>query len=87
MVRQYEIYWIHLDPTVGKEIRKIRPCVVISPDELNRGLSTVLVSPITGTIREYPFRLSCRVKNKTGSIALDQTRCVDKKRLGKRIES
>ena len=85
MVGQYDIYWIDLDPTLGKEIKKIRPCVVISPDELNRGLSNVLVSPITATIRDYPFRVSCKIKNKNGSVALDQTRCVDKIRLGKRI--
>jgi mRNA interferase MazF len=85
MVRQCELYWVNLDPTIGKEIQKVRPCVVISPDELNSGLSTVLISPITGTLRDYPFRVSCRIKEKDGSIALDQTRCVDKRRLGKKI--
>ena len=87
MVNQYEIYWINLDPTIGNEIKKSRPCLIISPNELNRGLGTVLASPLTKTVRNYPFRVGCVVNGKQGAIALDQTRCIDKSRLGKKIET
>lgn len=85
MVKQYEVYWVNLDPTIGKEIKKTRPSVVISPDEMNKGLATVLVAPLTSVIRDFPFRSSCIVSRKNGSIALDQIRCVDKTRLTKKI--
>ena len=85
MVKQYEVYWINLDPTVGHEIKKTRPGVIISPDELNNGLGTVLVAPVTSTIKSYPFRPDCRISGKAGSIALDQIRCIDKTRLVKRM--
>lgn len=85
MVKQYEVYWVNLDPTVGKEIKKTRPCVIISPDELNRGLATVLVSPLTSNVRHYPFRSVCFIDGKDGSVALDQTRCIDKSRLVNKI--
>lgn len=85
MVNQYEVYWIDLDPTVGHEIKKTRPCVVISPNELNKGLGTVLVAPLTSTQKKYPFRSSCKIDRKTGSVALDQIRCIDKSRLIKKL--
>ena len=85
MVNQYDVYWVNLDPTVGKEITKTRPCVVISPNELNKGLGTVLISPLTSTIKSYPFRSLCTINDKLGAIALDQTRCVDKSRLFKKL--
>lgn len=85
MVNQYEVYWINLDPTVGHEIKKTRPCVIISPDELNRGLGTVLVAPLTSTQRSYPFRSSCKIDGKRGSVALDQIRCLVKTRLIKKL--
>jgi len=81
MVNQYEVYWIDLDPTVGHEIKKTRPCVIISPNELNKGLGTVLVAPLTSTQKNYPFRSTCKIDGKTGSVALDQIRCLDKSRL------
>ena len=85
MVEQYEVYWISLDPTQGSEIAKTRPCVVVSPDDLNRSLRTVVIIPITSTIKKYPWRVDCIVQNKNGSIAADQIRVVDKTRLGSKI--
>jgi len=87
MVKQYEVYWISLDPTQGSEIAKTRPCVVVSPDELNRSLRTVVIIPITSTIKKYPWRVDCSVQNKNGSIAADQIRVVDKTRLSSKIGS
>jgi mRNA interferase MazF len=85
MVKQYEVYWISLDPTQGSEIAKTRPCVVVSPNELNQHLRTVIVAPITSTIKEYPWRVKCQLNEKQGSIATDQVRAVDKVRLGKKV--
>ncbi|GGC16122.1 type II toxin-antitoxin system PemK/MazF family toxin [Dyadobacter sediminis] len=87
MVKQYEVYWISLDPTQGSEIAKTRPCVVVSPDDLNRSLRTVVIIPITSTIKKYPWRVDCIIQNKNGSIAADQIRVVDKTRLGSKIGS
>ena len=81
MVKQYEIYWIVLDPTLGSEINKIRPCLVISPDDSNKYLSTVVIAPITSTIKNYPMRMEILLEKKTGQIALDQIRCVDRSRI------
>lgn len=86
MVKQYEIYWTNLDPTIGAKIKKIRPGVVISPDELNRHLSSVLIAPLTSMIKNRPYRVSCNVKGKQGEIALDQIRCIDKSRLSDIID-
>jgi mRNA interferase MazF len=85
VVKQYEVYWISLDPTQGSEIAKTRPCVVVSPDDLNRSLRTVVIIPITSTIKKYPWRVDCVIQNKNGSIAADQIRVVDKTRLGSKI--
>lgn len=85
VVKQYEVYWISLDPTQGSEIAKTRPCVVVSPDELNQSLRIMLIIPITSTIKSYPWRVACTVQNKNGSIATDQIRVVDKTRLGSKI--
>lgn len=85
VVRQYEVYWISLDPTQGSEIAKTRPCVVVSPDELNTSLRTVIIIPITSTVKKYPWRIDCTVQSKNGSIAADQIRVVDKTRLGSKI--
>lgn len=80
-VKQFEIYLIHLDPTKGSEINKTRPCVVISPDEMNI-LKTVLVAPMTTKGINFPTRVKLTFQGKTGQIALDQIRAVDKSRLG-----
>ena len=80
-----EVYLIQLDPTRGSEIRKTRPCLVISPDELNHHLRTVIVAPMTTAGHEYPFRPQCRFGGKDGRVALDQLRTVDRERLRKRL--
>jgi mRNA interferase MazF len=81
MVNQYEIYWIVLDPTLGSEINKIRPCLIISPNDSNAYLNTVIIAPITSTIKTFPMRMGLILDNKKGQIALDQIRCVDKARI------
>lgn len=85
MVKQFEIYWVSLDPTTGSEIKKTRPCVIVSPQEMNLHLKTVIIAPLTSTLREVPTRVDVLVKRKQGQIALDQLRTVDKRRLGAKI--
>ncbi|MCE2928058.1 MAG: type II toxin-antitoxin system PemK/MazF family toxin [Candidatus Caenarcaniphilales bacterium] len=85
MVKRFEIYWVDLDPTKGSEIKKKRPCIVISPDELNQYLNTVIIAPLTSTIKSYPTRINIKVKNKQGQVALDQIRTIDKSRLKSKI--
>lgn len=87
MVKQYNIYWVDLDPTKGSEIQKKRPCVVISPNVSNKLLRTVLIAPVTSTLRGLPMRVKSKVDGREGEICLDQIRCVDKTRLIKKIES
>ena len=84
-VAQFEVYVIELDPTVGSEIKKTRPCVVISPDAINRNLSTVIIAPLTHTIKNFPSRVLCHFNNEEGQIVLDQIRSVDRKRLKKKL--
>jgi mRNA interferase MazF len=84
-VKRFEIYLVNLDPTVGSEIKKSRPCLVISPDELNRFIATVIVAPMTTKGRDYPSRVSCVFQGKQGQVVLDQIRTVDKTRLVKRL--
>ena len=83
--KQYEVFLAALDPTTGAEIKKTRPCIIISPDEMNKRLRTVIIAPMTSNNRNYPFRTRSFFKNKEGSIALDQMRCLDKSRLFKRL--
>lgn len=80
-VRQGDVFLVSLDPTVGREIRKTRPCLVVSPDELNGSLSTFIVAPLTTGSHPYPFRIPCRFAGKTGHVVLDQLRTVDRVRL------
>ena len=80
-----EVYLVALDPTVGNEIRKTRPCVVVSPDEMNRNIGTVIVAPMTTKGRDYPTRVPCSFQGKPGQVVLDQLRTVDKTRLVKRL--
>ena len=75
------VYWVNLDPTKGREIAKTRPCVVVSPDQLNRHLQTVIVAPVTSTSKDYPWRVKCKVAGKWGTLATDQLRTIDKERL------
>ena len=85
MVKRFDVYLVNLDPTVGHEIKKSRPCLVISPDELNRYISTVIVAPMTTKGRTYPTRIPCIFQDKKGQIILDQIRTVDKSRFVKRL--
>ena len=84
-IQQYDVHWISLDPTQGSEIAKTRPCVVTSPNEMNEFLRTVIVAPITSTIKNYPWRIDCIVSGKNVSIATDQIRVIDKVRIGSKI--
>jgi mRNA interferase MazF len=85
VIRRFDIFLIALDPVVGSEIRKTRPCVVVSPDEMNRHLRTVIVAPMTTKGRPYPTRVPCRFQSKDGMIVLDQMRAVDNSRLVRRL--
>ena len=80
-----EVHLISVDPTRGSEIRKTRPCLIVSPDELNIHLRTVIVAPMTTAGQDYPFRVPCRFENKTGRVVLDQIRTVDRERLVRRL--
>jgi len=82
---RFDVYLIRLDPTQGREIRKTRPCLIISPDEMNQHIDTVIIAPMTTKGRPYPTRVPVRFKGKSGQIVLDQIRTVDKSRLVKRI--
>lgn len=82
---RFEIYLVRLDPTEGREIRKTRPCLIISPDEMNRHIETIIVAPMTTRGRPYPTRVAVRFKGKAGQIVLDQIRTVDKARLVRRL--
>ena len=85
MVNQFDVYWVDLNPTVGAEMQKVRPCVVVSPKELNQYLATVIIIPITSAIHGYPFRVPCHIGERDGEIVTDQIRTVDKSRLKKKI--
>lgn len=85
VIKRFEIYWVSLDPTVGREMQKTRPAVVISPDEVNSVLGTVIVAPITSNKRSFPTRLAFDNQGKENYLALDHLRAVDKSRLVKRI--
>ncbi|TAK12269.1 MAG: type II toxin-antitoxin system PemK/MazF family toxin [Anaerolineae bacterium] len=85
VARRFEVYLVSFDPTVGREMRKTRPALVISPDEMNEHIGTVIVAPMTTKGREYPTRVPCRFQGKNGWVVLDQLRTVDKKRLVKRL--
>lgn len=85
VMRRGDVHLIHLDPTLGSEIRKTRPCLVVSPDELNQHLRTVIVAPMTTGGHAYPWRIRCRFQRRSGFVALDQIRPVDQERLLKRL--
>jgi mRNA interferase MazF len=85
VAKRFDVWLVRLDPTVGSEIRKTRPCLVVSPDEMNRQIATLLVAPMTTTVRHYPTRVACRFQGKSGQIALDQMRTIDKSRLLRRL--
>ncbi|RZJ61744.1 MAG: type II toxin-antitoxin system PemK/MazF family toxin [Hymenobacter sp.] len=84
-VQRFEVWLVNLDPTQGSEINKTRPCVVISPDELNQFLRTVTIAALTSAQRAYPSRVDCQFQGKAGQIALDHIRSVDKSRLMRKL--
>jgi len=81
VVKRFEVYLINLDPTIGHETKKTRPCLIISPNEMNQHISTAIVAPMTAKGRKYPTRVSCSFQGKKGQIVLDQIRTVDKNRF------
>ena len=85
VIKRFEVYLVNLDPTVGSEIQKSRPCLVISPDEMNAYIATVIIAPMTTKGRDYPTRVQCQFQGKDGQVVLDQIRTVDKSRLVKRL--
>lgn len=80
-IKRFQVYLVNLDPTVGHEIKKTRPCLIISPNEMNRHIGTVIVAPMTTKGRSYPTRVQCSSLDKKGQVVLDQIRTVDKRRL------
>lgn len=84
-MKRFEIYLVRLDPTTGAETAKTRPCVIVSPNEANKQLSTVIIAPMTTVCRFWPTRISLEFQGKCGEISLDQLRAVDKSRLVKRL--
>jgi len=87
VVKRFDVYLINLDPTVGSEIQKTRPCLIISPDEMNRHIRTVIVTPMTIAGKDYPTRVACIFEKKKEQIVLDQIRTIDKTRLIKKLGS
>src|SRR5260370_32467672 len=85
VIRRFDVYLINLDPTIGSEIQKVRLCLIVSPDEMNRYIRTVIVAPMTTKESLYPTRVACRFAGKHGQIVLDQLRAVDRARLVRRI--
>jgi mRNA interferase MazF len=85
VMKRFEVYLVNLDPTLGSEIQKTRPCLIISPDEMNRHIATLIIAPMTTKGHEYPTRVACTFDGKDGQIVLDQIRTVDKARLVKRL--
>ena len=85
MVKRFDVYLVNLEPTKGSEIRKTRPALVVSPNEMNRWIKTVIVAPMTTKGRNYPSRVTCNFQGKDGQIVLDQMRAVDKVRLVRKL--
>ena len=84
-MQRFEVHLVSLDPTLGREIKKTRPCLIISPDEMNHYIDTVIIAPMTTKGRGYPSRVPCTFQGKSGQVVLDQIRTVDKARLIKRL--
>jgi len=85
VVNRFDVYLINLDPTIGSEIKKTRPCLIISPDEMNHHIRTIIVAPMTRAGKDYPTRIRCIFKKKRGQIILDQIRTIDKTRIIKKL--
>ncbi len=84
-VRRFDVYLVSLDPTKGREIKKTRPCLIISPNEMNRHISTVIVAPMTSKGNSYPTRIPCQFQGVKGQVVLDQIRTIDKSRMVKKL--
>jgi len=85
VVTRFDVFLVNLDPTIGREIKKTRPCLIISPDEMNKFISTVIVAPMTTKGRDYPSRVGCKFQGKSGQVVLDQIRTIDKQRLVRKL--
>ncbi|QLG43979.1 type II toxin-antitoxin system PemK/MazF family toxin [Costertonia aggregata] len=85
-LKQYSIILVNLDPTIGSEIKKTRPCVILSPNEINRFLNTIVVAPMTTNLKKYPTRIQVGHNNKKGMVAIDQIRTIDKSRIIKKFD-
>ena len=85
VVTRFDVFLVSLDPTIGSEIQKSRPCLIISPDEMNRHIRTVIIAPMTTRGKRYPTRVTCEFQGKRGQIVLDQIRTVDKSRLLRKL--
>jgi len=85
VIGRFDIFLVNLDPTSGSEIKKTRPCVIISPDEMNTYLKTAIIAPMTSVKRGYPTRIACKFRGKSGEVVLDQIRAIDKRRLVRRM--
>lgn len=85
VISRFEVYLVDLDPTIGSEIQKTRPCVIVSPNEMNHHIATIIVAPMTTKGRNYPTRVNCLFDDKEGQIVLDQIRTIDKTRLVKKL--
>ena len=86
IIAQYQVVLVNLDPTIGSEMKKLRPCVVVSPDEMNRHLQTVTIAPMTSTSKSYPTRVLVTHNNQSGWVVIDQIRTIDRKRIVKVFE-
>lgn len=84
-VKRFDVYLVSLDPTRGSEIKKTRPCLIISPDEMNRHIRTVIIAPLTSTIKNFPTRITTTFDGNKGQVVLDQIRTIDKQRLIKKL--
>src|SRR5258708_2621067 len=85
VVKRFDVYLVNLDPTIGSERQKTRPCLIVSPDEMNRYVAAVIIAPMTTRGTAYPTRIPCRFQGKVGQVVLDQLRTVDRMRLVKRL--
>lgn len=85
VVKRFDVFLVNLDPTIGSEIKKTRPCLVISPDEMNRHINTIIVAPMTTKGKAYPTRVACKFQGKQGMVVLDQIRTIDKSRLVNKV--
>lgn len=84
-VKRFDLFLVNLDPTIGAEMQKTRPCVIVSPNEMNRNIATVIIAPLTSQGKAYPTRIPCHFQGKDGLMVLDQLRTVDKARLVQRL--